>query len=104
MVPPLLPRLGSTNFTDNLLERLLPHQIPLTRLGHPARILGDLHSATLDSQAARSEQAALAKDVKKEIEAAMAQLVPGKGNKGAKRLKGAERRKMWDEVRELRKE
>jgi DNA polymerase alpha-associated DNA helicase A len=47
----------------------------------------------------------LAKDVKKEIEDTMALLTgKGKGSKGKPKLKGAERKKMWDEVRALRKE
>ena len=49
-------------------------------------------------------QAALAKDVKNELEATL-DLLSGKG-KGAKGKapRGAERRKMWEEVRALRKE
>ena len=63
--------------------------------------MSELHGATLDAQAEVSDEAALAKDVKKEIEDVMGQLT-GKGKKG--RVKGAERKKMWEEVRELRKE
>ena len=93
---------GASNLSvDNLLERLVPHKIPLIRLGHPARVLSELHGATLDAQAEASEEAALAKDVKKEIEDVMGQLTRN-GKKG--RVKGAERKKMWEEVRELKKE
>jgi DNA polymerase alpha-associated DNA helicase A len=93
---------GASNLSvDNLLERLVPHKIPLIRLGHPARVLGELRGATLDAQAEASDEAALAKDVKKEIEDVMEQLT-GKGKKG--RVKGAERKKMWEDVRELRRE
>ncbi|KZV87777.1 P-loop containing nucleoside triphosphate hydrolase protein [Exidia glandulosa HHB12029] len=92
---------GASNLAvDNLLERLLPHRIPLTRIGHPARVMEALHTATLDAQTARSEQYALANDVKKDIESAMGALT----GKGKGKLKGPERRKMWEEVRELRKE
>lgn len=92
---------GASNLAvDNLLERLVPHQIPLTRIGHPARVLGNLHTETLDAQAARSDQAALAADAKSELEAAMSSLA----GKGKARLRGAERKKMWEEVKELRKE
>ncbi|KAG8845639.1 hypothetical protein FRB96_002307 [Tulasnella sp. 330] len=97
---------GASNLAvDNLLERLLLHNIPLTRLGHPARVLSSLHSATLDSQAAASDESQIAKDVKEELET-MLNTLAGKGKGGGKgrRPKGAERRKMWDEVRELRKE
>jgi hypothetical protein len=46
----------------------------------------------------------LAKDVKNELDAALGMLSgKGKGQKG-KKLKGAERKKMWEEVRALRKE
>lgn len=92
---------GASNLAvDNLLERLVPHGIPLTRIGHPARVMSNLLSSTLDSQTVRSEQFALARDVKSELDSAMTALT-GK-TKG--RLKGPERKKMWDEVRELRKE
>ncbi|EUC61245.1 P-loop nucleoside triphosphate hydrolase [Rhizoctonia solani AG-3 Rhs1AP] len=92
---------GASNLAvDNLLERLVPHQIPSTRIGHPARILGNLHTETLDAQAARSDQAALAADAKSELEEAMASLA----GKGKARLRGLERKKMWEEVKELRKE
>ncbi|KAJ1301038.1 hypothetical protein OPQ81_003459 [Rhizoctonia solani] len=92
---------GASNLAvDNLLERLVPHQIPLTRIGHPARVLGNLHAETLDAQAARSDQAALAADAKSELEEAMASLA----GKGKARLRGLERKKMWEEVKELRKE
>ncbi|KAF8752000.1 P-loop containing nucleoside triphosphate hydrolase protein [Rhizoctonia solani] len=76
---------------DNLLERLVPHQIPLSRIGHPARVLGNLHSETLDAQAARSDQAALAADAKSELEDAMASLA----GKGKSRLRGLERKKIY---------
>ena len=80
---------------DNLLERLLPHSIPATRLGHPARVLSVLHSSTLDAQAARSDESALAKDVKIDLETAMGTLAGrGKGRlKGPGRMKG---RSSWD--------
>jgi DNA polymerase alpha-associated DNA helicase A len=46
----------------------------------------------------------LAKDVQNELNAALGLLSgKGKGAKG-KGLRGAERRKMWEEVRALRKE
>ncbi|KAG8974846.1 hypothetical protein FRC05_006779 [Tulasnella sp. 425] len=93
---------GASNLAvDNLLERLIPHGIPVTRLGHPARVLGSLQSSTLDTQAAASDESQLAKDVKAEMEAVMNTLA-GKGK--GKKPRGAERKKMWDEVKELRKE
>ena len=53
---------------------------------------------------ATHDKAALVKDVKQELEATLETLSgKGKGAKG-KPPRGAERRKMWDEVKTLRKE
>ncbi|KAL4263666.1 Coronaviruses polyprotein 1ab [Pleurotus pulmonarius] len=105
---------GASNLSvDNILERLLAlpavertNKLKVTRVGHPARVMahqGVLES-TLDAKAGRSEQAALAKDIKNEIDAAMGILTgKGKGVKG-KGPRGAERKKLWEEVRALRKE
>ncbi|KAJ7076414.1 AAA domain-containing protein [Mycena epipterygia] len=62
--------------------------------------------STLEVKASRTEQASavLAKDVKNELETALGVLSgKGKSVKG-KGPRGAERRKMWDEVKALRKE
>ncbi|KAF8504182.1 P-loop containing nucleoside triphosphate hydrolase protein [Hysterangium stoloniferum] len=143
---------GASNLAvDNILERLsIPVQPPspvenvhlpgsasksyppitLTRLGHPARIMSSLYSRTLDFQSQASDEAALAKDVKAELEEILASL-SGKGAKGSKatgtrggkpgstsrkddagrsgvkkgqRLRGEARREAWQNVKELRKE
>ena len=52
---------------DNLVERLSLHKVPLTRLGHPARVLASVHDATLDSQIQHSSSGAIVKDVKAEV-------------------------------------
>lgn len=107
---------GASNLSvDNILERLLALPLPInpkqgkikvTRVGHPARVMAKegVLEATLEIQAGRSDQAALAKDVKKELQA-MWDSLNGKG-RGAKanRPRGLERKKMWDDVRALRKE
>ncbi|KAJ3818720.1 P-loop containing nucleoside triphosphate hydrolase protein [Lentinula raphanica] len=108
---------GASNLSvDNILERLLalspseksesPHRLKLTRIGHPARVMTHqgVLDATLDLQAARTDQAALVKDVKAELETTLG-LLSGKG-KGVKGrvVKGAERKKLWEEVKALRKE
>ncbi|EIW79810.1 P-loop containing nucleoside triphosphate hydrolase protein [Coniophora puteana RWD-64-598 SS2] len=109
---------GASNLAvDNILERLLalpaptssaaaPAKLTATRIGHPARVMAHegVLEATLEVRAGRSDQAALAKDVKAELEATL-DVLSGKGKGGAKaRPRGAERRKMWDEVKALRKE
>lgn len=103
---------GASNLSvDNILERLLALPTPsqgakliVTRIGHPARVIpheGALNS-TLEAQAERSDEAALARDVKAELETAMG-VLSGKG-KGGKMPRGLERKRMWEEVRTLRKE
>ncbi|KAJ6463958.1 AAA domain-containing protein [Mycena sanguinolenta] len=105
---------GASNLSvDNILERLLAlpagekgNKIKVTRIGHPARVMSHqgILDSTLEVKAGRTEQAALAKDVKNELETALGVLSgKGKGVKG-KSPRGAERRKMWDEVKALRKE
>ncbi|CDO68285.1 hypothetical protein BN946_scf184799.g12 [Trametes cinnabarina] len=81
-------------------------KLKVTRVGHPARVMAqdDVIDATLEVKASHSDQAQLAKDVKAELEAALDTLAgKGKGAKG-KAPRGAERKKMWEEVRALRKE
>lgn len=96
--------LSDIKHTDNLLARLSPQFPPKTllRLGHPARISPLLLPRTLDYQASHSDEAELVKDVKTELEGNMKTLSKGKGEKG--RVWGKERGKVWDDVRELRKE
>ncbi|OAX43735.1 P-loop containing nucleoside triphosphate hydrolase protein [Rhizopogon vinicolor AM-OR11-026] len=105
---------GASNLSvDNILERLLAIQPPekgkrapltATRIGHPARVMANqgVLEATLEVKASKSDQAALAKDVKSEIEATL-DVLAGKG-KGSKKPRGSERKKMWEEVKALRKE
>ncbi|KAF9011905.1 P-loop containing nucleoside triphosphate hydrolase protein [Cyathus striatus] len=81
-------------------------KLKVTRIGHPARVMAQegILDSTLEVKATKTEQAALAKDVKNELETALGILSgKGKGVKG-KGPRGAERKKMWDEVKALRKE
>ncbi|KAJ3536793.1 hypothetical protein NM688_g6788 [Phlebia brevispora] len=105
---------GASNLSvDNILERLLALPAPatgerlkVTRVGHPARVMANqgIIDSTLEVKAGATDQAALARDVKNELEAAMDVLAgKGKGAKG-KAPRGLERKKMWEEVRALRKE
>ncbi|BGP09805.1 hypothetical protein JCM10049v2_005679 [Rhodotorula toruloides] len=99
---------GASNLSvDNILARLsVPHPnfsqpIPLTRVGHPARVLSGLTRHTLDAQSSSTDSSALVEDIKKEIEELENKLRNGSGKN---RIRGSERKKMWEEVRELRKE
>ncbi|KAH9916918.1 AAA domain-containing protein [Fomitopsis serialis] len=105
---------GASNLSvDNILERLLALPAPtngaklkVTRVGHPARVMAHegVLDATLEMKASRSDQAALAKDAKRELEETLA-ILSGKGKSAkGKAPRGAERRKMWEEVKALRKE
>lgn len=113
---------GASNLAvDNLLERVLAPEYKdalvaadahVTRLGHPARVLPALAGATLDAQSRQSSEGQLVRDVAHEIDELMQVLSPNSGsaragNKSARkapRVKGEERRRMWEQVRELRKE
>ncbi|KAK0205341.1 AAA domain-containing protein [Desarmillaria ectypa] len=105
---------GASNLSvDNILERLLAlpvedkvQRLKVTRIGHPARVMAQdsVLDATLDVKATRTDQAALAKDVKMELEATLG-ILSGKGKSAkGRRPKGAERKKLWEEVKALRKE
>ncbi|KNZ74095.1 DNA polymerase alpha-associated DNA helicase A [Termitomyces sp. J132] len=109
---------GASNLSvDNILERLLAlpvsekeERLKVTRIGHPARVMSHegIINSTLEFKATRTDQAslqaALAKDVKNELEETLAVLSGrGKGAKG-KRPKGTERKKLWDDVKALRKD
>lgn len=98
---------GSNLSVDNLLQRLsLPTSfppIPLTRIGHPARVLSSLVPHTLDSQSLRTNSSEVLVGIKDEMEALEKELRGGSPSSG-KRMRGKERREKWGEVRILRKE
>eukprot|EP00850_Spirogloea_muscicola_P021982 SM000270S10379 [mRNA] locus=s270:124164:128532:- [translate_table: standard] len=52
---------------DNLVERLAVQKVKLVRLGHPARLLPQVLECSLDAQVLRSDNSALANDVRKEM-------------------------------------
>ncbi|EGO01032.1 hypothetical protein SERLA73DRAFT_105557 [Serpula lacrymans var. lacrymans S7.3] len=105
---------GASNLSvDNILERLLAlpaadknAKLSVTRIGHPARVMAHegVLEATLEVKAGRSDQAALAKDVKSELEAALDVLSGKKKGAKGKAPRGLERKKMWEDVKALRKE
>ncbi|GAA5902800.1 uncharacterized protein JCM6883_007248 [Sporobolomyces salmoneus] len=105
---------GASNLSvDNILLRLsqpsIPSSstgvpiptIPLTRLGHPARILSSLTPHTLDSQSLSSDTSSLVRDIKSEL-LTLEQSLASRDKR--LRIKGSARKEKWDQVRSLRRD
>ena len=88
---------GPSNISvDNIVERLAPHKIPIIRLGHPARLLPSVLNKSLDVLTQTSDAAEIVKDVRKEMDSKQA---------GIKKTRnGRERRAIYGEMKDLRKE
>ena len=88
---------GPSNISvDNIVERLAPHKLPIIRLGHPARLLPSVLNHSLDVLTQTSEAAGIVKDVRKEMDAKEASI--------KKTRNGRERKAIYDDMKELRKE
>lgn len=88
---------GPSNISvDNIVERLAPHKVPMVRLGHPARLLPSVVGHSLDVLTKSSDAAALVQDVRREMDDKQANI--------RKTRSGRERRAIYDELRELRRE
>ncbi|KAL2133803.1 hypothetical protein VTI74DRAFT_1660 [Chaetomium olivicolor] len=88
---------GPSNISvDNIVERLAPHKIPLIRLGHPARLLPSVLNHSLDVLTRTSEAGAIVKDVRAEMDAKQASI--------RKTRSGRERKAIYADLKELRKE
>lgn len=88
---------GPSNISvDNIVERLAPHKIPIVRLGHPARLLPSVLNHSLDVLTQTSDAAAIVKDVRKEMDSKQASIKKTKS--------GRERKAIYNDLRELRKE
>ncbi|WAR52259.1 hypothetical protein PtB15_1B700 [Puccinia triticina] len=85
---------------DNIAERLLDLKLPITRLGHPARVLESLSSSTLDHQLNTSDESEIIRDLKKEINDNLAKL----SAQGKERVRGKARGLVYKDVQELRKD
>ncbi|PWN35983.1 P-loop containing nucleoside triphosphate hydrolase protein [Meira miltonrushii] len=117
---------GASNLAaDNLLERIVSKggdvlkrsHIGITRIGHPARVLQSLMTATLDYQSQHSSEGGLVKDVRKELESALSSMRPkdtaagnkstsyrGQASSKSQKLRGSERKEKREEIKLLRKE
>ncbi|KAL8990249.1 MAG: hypothetical protein Q9177_001057 [Variospora cf. flavescens] len=88
---------GPSNISvDTIVERLAPHKIPIVRLGHPARLLPSVLDHSLDVLTQTSEAAAIVKDVRKEMDDKQVSI--------KKTRNGRERRAIYGDIKELRKE
>lgn len=88
---------GPSNISvDNIVERLSPHKVPILRLGHPARLLPSVLNHSLDVLTQTSEAGAIVKDVRAEMDAKQASIKKTKS--------GKERRQIYMDLKELRKE
>ncbi|EQL32015.1 hypothetical protein BDFG_05737 [Blastomyces dermatitidis ATCC 26199] len=88
---------GPSNVSvDNIVERLVPHKVPLVRIGHPARLLSTVLDHSLEVLIQTSDAAAIVKDVRKDIETKQASI--------RKTRSGRERREIYRDLKELRKE
>ncbi|ORY14438.1 DNA-binding protein SMUBP-2 [Clohesyomyces aquaticus] len=88
---------GPSNISvDNIVERLASHKVPMIRLGHPARLLPSAQNHSLDVLTRTSDAAALVEDVRKEMD--------DKQNSIRKTRNAKERRQIYGELKELRKE
>ncbi|EED19166.1 DNA helicase, putative [Talaromyces stipitatus ATCC 10500] len=88
---------GPSNVSvDNIVERLAPHRVPIVRVGHPARLLSSVLDHSLEVLTQTSEAAEIVRDVRKEIDEKQASI--------RKTRNGRERREIYGDLKELRKE
>lgn len=90
---------GPSNISvDNIVERLAASSpsTPIVRMGHPARLLPSVVDHSLEVLTRTSEAGTIVKDVREEIDQKIASTKKTKS--------GRERKAIWQDVRELRKE
>lgn len=88
---------GPSNISvDNIVERLGPHKVPMIRLGHPARLLPAVMSHSMEVLSRTSDAAAIVTDIRSEMDAKQASI--------RKTRNGRERKAIYGELKELRKE
>ncbi|KAF2087408.1 P-loop containing nucleoside triphosphate hydrolase protein [Saccharata proteae CBS 121410] len=88
---------GPSNISvDNIVERLAPRKVPMVRLGHPARLLPSVLNHSLDVLTRTSDAAAIVQDIRKEMDQKQASI--------RKTRNGRERKAIYGEMKELRKD
>lgn len=89
---------ASHTAVDNLAERLVAANVPLVRIGHPARVAQEMEEHTLDAQLEATDRVRLATQWVREAEALKHRLFQ-RQKRGA--VDREERRAVMDEVRGL---
>ncbi|KAJ5115233.1 hypothetical protein NUU61_000992 [Penicillium alfredii] len=88
---------GPSNVSvDNIVERLAPNRVPVVRIGHPARLLPSVLEHSLEVLTQTSDAGGIVKDVRREIDQKQASI--------RKTRTGRERRVIYDDLKQLRKE
>jgi len=88
---------------DNLLQRLVKERVRCVRLGHPARISGDLHKYSIDAQIKTSDQSQIVRDIYKEIDDILSNVKKKKEGRGFREIK-ALRKELKERERKVLKE
>lgn len=88
---------GPSNISvDNIVERLSTHKVPMVRLGHPARLLPSVLKNSMEVLSKTSDAMAIVSDIRAELDAKQASI--------RKTRNGREKRAIYGEMKELRKE
>ena len=88
---------GPSNISvDNIVERLASHKVSMVRLGHPARMLPSVLNHSMEVLTRTSDAAAIVSDIRSEMDTKQASI--------RKTRNGRERREIYGELKELRKE
>lgn len=88
---------GPSNISvDNIVERLAPHKVSMVRLGHPARLLPSVLSHSMEVLTRTSDAATIVSDIRSEMDSKQASI--------RKTRNGRERKAIYGELKELRKE
>lgn len=81
---------------DNIVERLASRKVSMVRLGHPARLLPAVLAHSMEVISRTSDAAAIVADIRSEMDTKQASI--------RKTKSGRERKLIYGEMKELRKE
>lgn len=88
---------GPSNISvDNIVERLASRKVSMVRLGHPARLLPAVLAHSMEVISRTSDAAAIVADIRSEMDTKQASI--------RKTKSGRERKLIYGEMKELRKE